>query len=350
MLIKFVVDPVGMDMKWLDAPLRNGAHRSLTRFWKQNGVLALAEDDVAQSELSRCIDQLPPDARRCWQEALTHEDHFRVVKNETYAAVLTSAETRDQACQVPKQAVDLLCADPVRAVDLGVQVEQASVLLENEVEVVRIDCVGEAKRVRDARELASKPVESGERVLDVWRSRFERLAAYSNQVCVVERYALQNYANNRESSGLLRVLNNLLGHPRLKKVSIFVADRSELNAHALPGMEETAIELLERCKPGPATIEVVLVSDKDFGCIKHDRYLRFDQSVCALGTGLETLTGERLWRGTEFALREFQNADRECENLLRRRAVAFFDRYSNARRAAIRQAQHAPWKRPPAAL
>ena len=154
------------------------------------------------------------------------------------------------------------------------------------VEGIRLRDVDISEEFSLSETLGNAPIDIGESTEDIWSRRFQRFAAHSRHVVVVDRYAV------RKLDGILRLLRWLDRDARRCRVTVYSCpDAKGGGARSLEGRIEA--EAAGFSGRGLESVGVRLFRDKDFQRYAHDRHLRFDNSVFRIGRGMAIF--EREW-------------------------------------------------------
>ena len=141
---------------------------------------------------------------------------------------------------------------------------------------------------------------------------------------VVDRFLMKSTMRSREKGerpGIERLIESLSASTELVQLQVFTALEESLESR---GATEQFLSILGAVKSNSIAERVELcvnlVEDSLFGKHAHGRYVRGDQRVITLDTGLEILCGERVYRNCPASLSHNYKEKRELENLLDRRS------------------------------
>ncbi len=206
--------------------------------------------------------------------------------------------------------MDLVCLDETRAELLGLAESEVSFFTPPVgPEVVRFDSLDAARVSLEMVSISEQPIQRGRKVSDVWKERFRLLASVSKFVIVVDRYAGENLC--KKSDGLARFIRELDGAGKSCQLAIFTASKDFSAAQIAK-----AIQSINLARGGVREIEVNILDDRDMGVTAHDRFVRFDETVCEIGTGVEVFNGTTVYRDASFSFK-MGDAHRETEKRLR---------------------------------
>lgn len=313
MIVAFAVDPEALPLPGLDAGVRLAVHRRLLKRWRRQGVLVHPGPRLSESRLMAAIHALPVDLRKLWKETLTAAWRLPATALMEFSEVERAEDLRPL-----KDVVHLACLDETRALCVGLPPGQPCTRLPLiDVEICRLESVDATEAFERADALGEGWVEAGVRVADLWADRFARAARHARNVVVVDRYAAQNHVST-PTSGLRRLLVNLDGDARAANVRIYsqAPERNEVEA------VERAVDstIRELARGGVSEVRLLLVPFDSFEHLAHDRYVRFDDKVCSIGTGLEVLERDTVRRRASWHLVLHDRVTRTAEERLRDRA------------------------------
>lgn len=185
-------------------------------------------------------------------------------------------------------------------------------------EVVRIE-----EQSRNPANGEGAPIPQGALVTAVWRERFRPLAENCEQIVVVDAYGCSRL-NWEGLEFLLKQIDQLRTNlPVEVWLYLGVNDNKDSNESGLPDTPEGVYEKVARLKRqlfsgGIANIHLHVVRNADFRWRSHDRFIRFGSTVTAIGTGVEVLSGTRVYRVSHFSrLESVETAYRRIEKSLR---------------------------------
>lgn len=310
MIVAFGVDPEALSLLQFDLGTRHAFHKRLLKHWRRQGVLIHPGPKLNGTGLRQAIDKLPVDIRKLWKATLT---------SAWRQAVTGVAELSDVQCAEDlrpfKGLLDLACLEETRATCVGLKHDESSFkVLDIAVEVCRIECVDATEAFGQADALAQSHIEPGVAVSDLWRDRFGRLARHSSHIVLVDRYAAQSHATNPAESGLRRLLVNVdrEGSGVIVRLCSQLPDKTTVDA-----VEHSVTSVVSELRHGGIReIRVTLAPYKMFEHLAHDRYLRFDDKVVAIGVGLEVFERKVVRRRSTCQLTLHDIANRKAEERL----------------------------------
>ena len=190
-----------------------------------------------------------------------------------------------------------------------------------DIEAIRFQHVTLSKEFARAVRLADDNILVGQSVSQLWEDRFQALAKHSEQITIVDRYALENLASGAvELSKLLEFLqrDSLTGC----RVTIYSSSRnmSVPDIQCIKEILEEQISNIIKCdKIEQCT--VFISYDDVFVKRAHDRYIRFGGYTCTIGRGIEVFRESNVRYESDFSLKspEHLMERRDIEKALRKR-------------------------------
>lgn len=275
MLIRFAIETEAIDGSATRAHIKR-----LMDQWELGILVYPRRKDPA---LWDTISGLGPTARKLWTEAWA-----KVVKNNgnVYRWVPRHGPAFDwnkidapEALPSVHHEFEVALLEESRAAALEVPDGESRRC--GKVEGIRLCDVDVSEEFAKSKSLGTASIDIGDRIQDIWSSRFQRFAAHSKQVVVVDQYAVLK--NNLD--GVLRLLRLLDGDAKRCCVTIYSSvDRDGRGAGRVERSIRSAAAGLG--SSGVALIDVRLFHGKDFKVYAHDRHLRFDNGVFRIGRGM----------------------------------------------------------------
>ena len=142
------------------------------------------------------------------------------------------------------------------------------------VEGIRLWDIDISEKFSHSERLSNAAIDIGDSIDDVWKQRFQSLAAYSREVVIVDQYAMRE--NN--INGILRLLRFLDRDARHCRVTVY----SSLAPYGRgPKFTESRMgsETAKFNGNGIVSVQVHLFHESDFRKYAHDRHIRFDNRV-----------------------------------------------------------------------
>lgn len=151
-------------------------------------------------------------------------------------------------------------------------------------------------------------IEEGSERKDIWEKNFQRLAEFSQEIVIVDRYAVQEPS----IQGVFWLLERLTEISKTSKIQINASVNSQT------GQDRRHYEIEEQFKrefhdKRIITTEVRLFDDRDpMSKIAHDRHIRFDNYVIGIGRGPAAIfSSERIFAGTDVHTRILSRGEKE---------------------------------------
>ena len=311
MIVAFAVDPDALALPGRDAGVRLAAHERLLRWWAHLGILVYPGDSLRGSNLYAAIRHLPGDLRKRWEAAFQVGWHGA----SHQAADVGTVEDAEGLTRLKGQ-VSLACLEEQRAVRMGLPAERSCRRIPRaEIEICRLECVDATEAFKRSEKLADGWIDASTKVDQVWRSRFSRMAKWASRVVVVDRYGAVKHARDPSRSGFSRLLLELDREGPGARVQVYSEMGKGSGADKLIGALGDVAGKLSWC--GVREMELTLVSENHFWEAAHDRYIRFDGKVCAVGVGVcELLSGEAVSRRSTFRLMRHGPESQDLERRL----------------------------------
>lgn len=258
MLVNFYIDPAAID---------NGTNYShinaLRNKWQQFGVLAHpSHSDGAFRDLRRKFSQLSQEDRRLWNAAWQEieNDPIRFLRCRDGFEVALISQIRARNEQIPDGD-----SKYVRG-----------------VEAVRLTQVNDSKEFIRAEDLSRQRISIGERAIDIWQERFQRLANHVREVVIVDEWAVRDGT----IQGLVRFLNLLEADSNGCNVTIYSSPEEERQEEVRAISDILGNRTSQFSSYGISSVEVRLRPEDDFRLYAHERHIRFDNRVVVIGRGL----------------------------------------------------------------
>ena len=276
MLVQFAIETEAINDS------ANAAHlKRLLDHWERFGILVYPRR--GDTSITKAIAKLAPTPRKLWQSMWTkvvknNGKAFRCVPSDGVIFDWESIETTD-ALAASSNEFEVAILEETRAYVL--EIPDGESKWYGQVEGMRLEDIDISEKFSRSEMLSNAPIGVGESIKDVWLQRFQRLAAYSSEVVVVDQYAGRNNSIN----GLLRLLRFLDQDTKNCQVTVYSsADRS--------GKDTQFIESRIRAETarfggdGIGSVSVHLIDELDFKKVAHDRHIRFGNSVIRIGRGI----------------------------------------------------------------
>ena len=301
MLVKFA-----LELDAIDGNVRADDLNILMKTWGNFGILVhpTPKDGAKIKNVSENLEQI--DAKKCWTTMWTtvgkgnsslrlqplNEDSFDWEKIQS---------DDDLAHHSGKFEVVLL--EETRAEVLGVGVGETKNF--DEIEGVRFanHSLWPARFERDP-----FYIQRGSERKDIWEKNFRRLAEFSQEIVIVDRYAVQEPG----IQGIFWLLERLTEISKRSKIQINASVESQR------GQDRHHYEIEEQFKrkfhdKSVITTKVRLFDDRNpMSTVAHDRHIRFDNHVIEIGTGPAAIfSSEQIFAGTNVHIRILKPSEKE---------------------------------------
>ena len=301
MLVKFA-----LELDAIDGNVRADDLNILMKTWGNFGILVhpTPKDGAKIKNVSENLEQI--DAKKCWTTMWT-----TVVKGNPSLRLQPLNEVSfdwekiqsadDLAQHSGKFEVALL--EETRAEVLGIGVDKTKKF--DEIEGVRFanHSLWPARFERDP-----FYIKEGSDRKDIWEKNFYRLAEFSQEIVIVDRYAVQEPG----IQGVFWLLERLTEIAKSSKIQVNAGLKSQ------QGQDRGRYEIEDEFKrkfhdKRIITTEVRLFDDLNpMSKIAHDRHIRFDNYVIGIGRGPAAIfSSEKISAGTDVHTRILHRGEKE---------------------------------------
>ena len=285
----------------------NAAHtKRLLHSWERFGILVYPRR--GDTVIAKTIAKLAPIPRKHWQLAWAkvvknNGRAFRYVSSDGVVFDWDGIDTPD-ALAASSNEFEVAVLEETRAAVLEIPDGESRCF--GQVEGIRLWDIDISEKFSCSETLSSTPIGIGESIRDIWKQRFQRLAAYSREIVVVDQYAVRH--NNID--GILRLLRFLDRDTKNCRVTIYSSPDST-------GKAAQFIESQIRAETGKfsgngiGSVSVHLFDESNFKKHAHDRHVRFDNSVVRIGRGIRVFENLRVQEATDVDLLVLKPGTRE---------------------------------------
>jgi hypothetical protein len=299
-----------------DRSRRLSAHRSLIEKLEMHGVLVTEGDS---EHLLSTIGSFPQNIRSLWLTAFTRMRQEMVAPPTPLP--LSQIDTLDDLDEQWYGKTDIAVAERDRAFVMGMSEDDACLVSERGIELVRFDLLHESATLRRLSLLSQSRVGSNVRREKVWSERFESIARHAKHIVICDRYAgldIVRYSNSDGSigSGLRWVLQQLDLSATCYVSLILAAEEGNQEKEVVRCVAQLASELKRR---RIRDIKLTLASDQVFKNHAHGRHIRFDHHAYALDPGVK-LFSEPLTAQISDCFFSGDKSAQEREDAVQRRA------------------------------
>lgn len=294
MLVKFAIDPQSLigDADTILTPLED-----LIDQWEFFGIL-VNFDDVDDALAAARIDQ---NVRIAWDDVLTANEPSKAYPSERYRtghpddyldtglwdgmSEQSDAQSiaRELAARRGGHDLELAVIEETVAYFMGVHHQNASPNLIDAcggVEPIGLARSHRATKFQEAKGLSLRTIVSGMNHDRLWARRFQRLAAYSSEIVIIDQFALSDVNIN----GFVKMLRYIDQSAANTRLTLYSKPESERGGSPVDFSKEIP-NLRERLAGAAARLPIkvhLLNPQEDL----HDRYIRFDHNVFTTGNGL----------------------------------------------------------------
>jgi hypothetical protein len=185
-----------------------------------------------------------------------------------------------------------------------------------EVEFVELGAVDQSERFEEAERLSKQDISRGSSTREVWSKRFLPLTIGAKFVAVADRFALKSELHGVSNNGLRQFLKFALESGFVGQIQVYASDVASKTTGAkrpvsiLDGVNNLKVWLESLGLASRARIVISVVPDQKFSKECHDRYVRFGNKYLDIGTGLEVLGGDTVFRRSTCTLKfDHENDD-----------------------------------------
>ncbi len=286
------------------------AHRRLIMNWRDHGVLVCPEESADTFKLEHKINKMPQRVKKLWQEA------FRRNRKTLVRFCLPDLETLYEIERVRDFVgkANLLCLEHTKAdllADMAGLGEYDGKFHPPgiEIEVVRFGDSDQSESFIQAKQFANRPIAEGEQVDNVWRERFAPFLDIYKHGALVDKYALIEHDriihkdDKSSKSGLFKLLSELGSHETPHSFKIISAT-DPLNSQTQEYFVSLLTQLLNEVnRGGIRRLEFHALNKIAFSGVYHDRFLRFEKTICTLGRGIDILSGTHIRKMCDFSVK-----------------------------------------------
>ena len=313
-IVNFALDTTALEAKDPDAEVI-GRHRRLLRAWRNHGCLV--HDDGALRRMKAHLESLPADLRREWVQMIKHSFTKR---SQLPSSDLTQA---DQIEHLTTCEYDVACLEEARSLVLGLAHDQLCRNLGN-IELTRYQHLDETEAYQSAVDWSQSPIPQGTPRQELWRKRLEPLAIATNEVAIVDRYAINSACKpqRQQNCGIRNLLLHLDASPSKASNVTLISEESVDPPHSIDATIKWIGDLVSGLsRGGVRKVTLYTCSGDLFKETAHDRQIRFGSHVVEIGIGLEVLQGTRTRRNTNWSIKPKHKLHLEVESTLKAKAT-----------------------------
>ena len=315
MLTRFAIEPAALatsaksiqDAR--ERQIRKTSLRTLFDWWGRHGVLVdpRAGSTSVVSQVGNT--ELDPALRDLWRVALTQMGDARRISSggsDVGPPINWSDLEAPSDFRSCRDTIRLALVEATRATVLGIadQDDDSSTYSVTccGVDVTELMTFHLSKEYDRVDTLSSLDISSNENREDLWEERFAELARTSAEVVIVDRYGLEDLSADRSEKRFLTFLRFLERDARGCEVTLYTSCKAfSRDSSVVTRIDRELRNRITRLDPDRVRgVTVFLSPDDDFRRVFADRYIRFQQSICKIGHGLEIFAGPRVMRTNTF--------------------------------------------------
>lgn len=287
-----------------------GFHKKIIEYWTSYGIMVLSSQDKANIRLRECFDQLPVQIRKIWKTAYKYNKHKIKYLDEVPKSLPEIESILNY--RVWSEAIDVFEASANDALKIGIDESRFSLEKDN-IEFIKYFNIDESKCFSHAKTLSDADIQKKCTVNDVWKYRFSDLVDISENIVIVDRYAVNNFMT-RKDCGLRRFIKECSEVNKSKNLTIVSSpDTGKYPWDPDEVKEKFLFFLSNHSTKNFNSIDLYLVKNSFLGFESHDRYIRFDKMLCDIGIGLEILEGQKVMKKSTFRFKSVEKERRILE-------------------------------------
>ena len=299
--------------------------RRFFALWEKYGILNLPGQYGDYTEISKMRSLMTTTSRVLWRKVLKsrtqHNKLFRICwpgqksADIDYIDIVGDTSIDLLLNELDKNQLDLICiAGLEKATNIGLTGEEISKHLEElDVELCPIEYLDQSRAFDRAIELSEKSYVVGDSVDNIWKERFSTIASSSNEVVIIDRFALFDLVKHQENSGIVNFLVRLGAEAKDLAVTIY----SEIGQNDRPTRYFTTLEeLISDQLGGIAHITTRIVDDRTMKDRAHNRSIRFGNSKFEIDNGVSIFQHSPLISDFDCTLVSKSEEDNQRESIL----------------------------------
>lgn len=310
MLLTAFVDPESFEtVNFTDEAAAVTAAQLFVDIWERYFIWLTPQNACYEAACAASESKISPQVAKVLSRAKARGRFYKPVLANPPALPFRNAADIDQT----KLGSNLLSLSPFGAIAVGFPVGRAAMTFNRSVEAVRIDCLTASQKLRATIAKSTTPVVRGSSRNVIWDERFHALASSSNAMVVDDKFCIErlleqadwvqnNFPPHKfvekmaDTNGLCYIMAKL-GN-RLSRTSLIVyssySGKSDL---------QLAVQVLKNYVPTAPKASVLEIR----ACPRsqypdHDRFIRFDQLITTMGSGLELFDAAVTTKPHQFTL------------------------------------------------
>ena len=272
MLIRLALDP----QLFSDQTLSLNAHRRFLQLWGRMGILC-------DSGIREKLDKADSSVKTLWLCALKHNES----RHKRQDLGINFNDLSDHTINSMANSCDLVCLSSIREQTLLAPDKQCLHLLNDTLEFCDFQVADLSCKVKKADSLAARMIPETLTPEEIWKERFDSLARSSRYITIVDRYAAENTRlpiDDSELGFFIKTLNSTD-----LKFSLILITGYPSHTHVRQWLED--LKDFSKKQQSLKAFNVNVVGN--FGSKFHGRFIRFEQLIVELDTGLEVFKPNR---------------------------------------------------------
>ena len=294
MLLKFALEPDAIDDSTTQA-----CNNRLIQVWERFGVLVYPNPrDASIRDIIASLCQSPQRRwQRTWTQVLRHPHRYRY-SPMSGGDEFTFSDIQEPSNLAQIDGFEVTVLEETRALELDIPDGEGKLF--GDVEGVRLCEIDQSQKFAHSNQRSQELVRTNKSTEVLWQERFQRFAAYSDNIVIFDRYAVRD-DNNQNIVGLFRLLDFIDRDSYGCNVTIYSSPDPGRNANEevlsiRNKLEDKGEELRAN---GITSLEVRLFRDDRFRRPGHDRHIRFDDNVFSIGIGTEMFRHQTVEQDTD---------------------------------------------------
>lgn len=303
----------------------NRAHiNRLLKVWEL-GVLVHPPSDKP-SKLKEKIDELSESPKKLWQTAWEKVRKSRSIYrwdpwDSSHNCIDWENIDNGNALQEHAELFDVAILEEDHAEILNISIGESKVF-NGIIEGVRLSDVDQSKKFKRSASLSMEPIRINKLIEALWTERFESLAQNSNNVVIVDQWAVSDSSRR----GLLNLLKRLDQDSNGCCVTIYSAIKpleSQKRKKEIASLKKNLELYISKLNCNNIkSIKIRLFDQVDFNTYAHNRHIRFDSNVVSIDRGVSVFYPDKVKLYTEVSSRIISGKE-EKEKKLDKKAEKF---------------------------
>lgn len=285
-------------------------HDVMLNHWLEYGILVYPPDYLDSYEAA--IKSLPAKYQTQWTAALAH---FKKIDSGVPWKDIKLLEGFEDTIKNYADHFDTVFVDDTLAYVLCENEDISRHCKSTSFEVVGAPAITKSENFKKSIDFSKQDIAGDSNINTVWSERFKMLAKHSKRITICDRFVFERILNDLTRgihSSIKTFLDFLTAENGNYYLTIF-SDGGELGSQQKIEIENYFNGLFKPSNGYSAKVKrLTLISNekKVFQQFSHDRYIRFDDYVCALGSGMAIFERHPITNTTlSIKLKPFTNVD-----------------------------------------